>query len=86
MAQITMDNRAARYLDYVARIGVGRLVSRLQMARMMDCSYCTAVYNLERAVREGRLHKVVGFVGNQTGWLYCLPETQERLLKDGFDV
>lgn len=79
MSEINMENRAVRFLDYVDRIGAGQLVSRWGMARKMNCSYSTAVYNLERAVSEGVLRKVIGIVEGQTGWLYCLPETQRSL-------
>lgn len=79
MHQITMENRAVRFLDYVDSIRAGELVSRSMMAERMGCSYFTAMYNLEKAVSERALKKVVGYIGLQAGWLYCLPQTQPGL-------
>jgi hypothetical protein len=74
------EPRALRYLDYVDDLRVGEVVSRADMARRMKCAYSTAMYNLERAVSEGELHKAYGFAtSKQPGWLYALPATMPRL-------
>ena len=80
MAMQITQPQAIRYMDYADRVGVGAFVSRASMAALFDVAYSTATYHLEKAVSEGLLKKVVGYIGNQTGWLYCLPETQSNLL------
>lgn len=70
---------AAVYMLYVDAIGVGEVLSRAEMATRMGVHYSTAKYHLERAVKEGVLHKQVVWVGNQTGWGYGLPETLPKL-------
>lgn len=78
-----IGRRAVRFYDYADSIGVGELVSRIKMAERMNAAYSTALYNLERAVSEGLLCKVVGIIDMQVGWLYCLPSTHEQLMRDG---
>jgi hypothetical protein len=78
-----VGSRAARFLDYVSAIGEGELVTRQDMSSRMDCHYQTARYHLERAVLEGYLNKVYGYVReNQPGWLYALPDTMPKLELD----
>lgn len=71
--------RAAKFLDYVDRVGRGEIVSRGDMQERMGVAYSTALYHLERAVSEGYLHKQHGFIDRQPGWLYALPETMPKL-------
>lgn len=72
-------NRSFKYLEYASVIGVGVFQSRADFAEFFNVSYSTAKFHLEKAVALGQLVKVWGVINEQSGWLYCLPETQPRL-------
>lgn len=73
--------RSIRYIDYVSAIGAGELVSRADMAERMNCSYSTAMYNLDVAVRLGWLKRTWCFLDhNMPGWAYGLPETIDNFV------
>lgn len=68
-----------RYTEYVNALTEGCSASRKEFAQYFDVHPTTAITHLEKAVGAGRLHKQIGRIGNQTGWLYSLPETTPRL-------
>lgn len=75
--------RSIRYIDYVVAIGAGELVSREEMASRMGCSYSTALYNLDVAIRVGALKRVWCFLDEgMPGWAYGLPQTVDDLYKN----
>jgi len=68
-----------RWLDYVNQFAPGDVASRQEVAQHFGVGRSTARYHLERAVKAGRLHKQYGWTGQQSGWVYALPETMEKL-------
>lgn len=73
--------RATAYIRYVAAMERGGLYSRSTMADWFGVDKSTARVHLERGVKEGVLERVVGNIGQQTGWLYgiagTIPQNQE---------
>lgn len=68
-----------RFEDYVLRFGENTVWGRADLAREFGVSLNTAKYHLERAVKNGKLHKQYGWLGQQSGWLYALPEKMPKM-------
>lgn len=71
--------RGIEFEQYPLAIGAGQILSRNDFVEVMQKSYSTVVYHLERAVKAGLLNKQYGYIVEQPGWLYALPETMPRL-------
>lgn len=71
--------RGLKYIEYAQAIEQGAIVTRQECAEHFGVSYSTARFHLDRAVEAGLLHKQYGFISEQPGWLYALPETMPRL-------
>lgn len=71
--------RSIMWINYVNAIEQGAMVTRDDMAQHFGVSNTTARYHLETAVKRGFLNKQIGFINNNSGWLYARPETMPRL-------
>lgn len=67
------------YEMYVNAFGVGDLFTRQDFVRGNKLPYSTVVYNLECAVKAGKLNRQKRVVGTRPTWVYGLPETLPRL-------
>lgn len=66
-----------RWEDYVEVFELGEKLTRQHLASHFGVGGSTARYHLDRAVKNGKLNRVYGWLGKQSGWLYALPETMK---------
>jgi hypothetical protein len=66
------------FVEYVE--AKGDWVGRRECAAEFEVHVSTSTYHLEKAVQQGALVKIPGFIGAQPGWIYGLPEWQPELL------
>lgn len=64
---------------YVRAFKEGDYFTRREVAETNNIPYTTVVYNLEAAVKAGKLVKQKYLVGGQPTWIYGLPATMQRV-------
>lgn len=71
------------YENVAQSIGEGEVLTRAQVAeRLGRQKTTTLIGHLERAVREGLLHKAWFNFGDYVAWGYATPATMPRLLEE----
>lgn len=68
---------------YVRAFKTGDHVTRREFAEANNLPYTTVVYNLEQAVKAGKLKKQKWLFNGQPTWFYGLPSTMEQLALRG---
>lgn len=67
------------YEAYLEAFRVGELYTRYDFVEANGVPYTTVTYNLERAVKDGKLHRQKRIVGRSPMWVYGLPETLPKV-------
>lgn len=64
---------------YVGAFNDGQWFTRRQFSEANNIPYTTVVYNLDQAVKHGKLIRHKYLVKGQPTWIYGLPETMQKL-------